>query len=392
MHIFISYARKDRPAAETVRKDLTRPYGSVWIDEELNGGQPWWDTILAKIRTCDVFVFLLSPESLRSKACQSELRYAVQSGRPLLPVMVAPVNVQLAPRAIADAQIVDYTERTADSALALFTAVSSLPAAPPPPEPPPEAPAPPLSYMNPYREQIQAGSLAFPDQAQLVLALRGHLQVDEEHDTARDLLVELRQRPDIVEGVARDIDQLLGVAQAERVASSTGLASGASTSAPDEAKSPPSVPSPASSAGGDTTPRTTSAPGWHRDPTGRFEYRYWDGARWTEHVSRSGARSVDDLERPAVAPPRFTGPVPSPAGGGDGSQMAAFSSGTLAGLIIATLFVGFVGIIAGATNLKHRARRGQAQLLLWLGIGCGVFQFFWFLGVLGALMEGSYYY
>lgn len=27
---------------------------------------------------------------------------------------------------------------------------------------------------------------------------------------------------------------------------------------------------------------------WYKDPAGRFEYRYWDGTKWTEHVSRGG--------------------------------------------------------------------------------------------------------
>jgi hypothetical protein len=38
----------------------------------------------------------------------------------------------------------------------------------------------------------------------------------------------------------------------------------------------------------DTTP-----PGWHPDPYGRHEFRWWDGTRWTEHVSDRGAMSVD---------------------------------------------------------------------------------------------------
>lgn len=33
--------------------------------------------------------------------------------------------------------------------------------------------------------------------------------------------------------------------------------------------------------------------GWHADPRGRFDLRYYDGARWTEHVSRGGAPAVD---------------------------------------------------------------------------------------------------
>lgn len=35
--------------------------------------------------------------------------------------------------------------------------------------------------------------------------------------------------------------------------------------------------------------------GWHRDPTGRHEFREWDGHRWTEHVSDAGRASIDPI-------------------------------------------------------------------------------------------------
>lgn len=35
-------------------------------------------------------------------------------------------------------------------------------------------------------------------------------------------------------------------------------------------------------------PTTTDGPGWYADPSGAFDHRYWDGAAWTEHVSRGG--------------------------------------------------------------------------------------------------------
>lgn len=35
--------------------------------------------------------------------------------------------------------------------------------------------------------------------------------------------------------------------------------------------------------------------GWLPDPTGRHQYRYWDGARWTENVSDNGATAVDPI-------------------------------------------------------------------------------------------------
>jgi hypothetical protein len=49
------------------------------------------------------------------------------------------------------------------------------------------------------------------------------------------------------------------------------------------------------------------APQWAGDPSGRHQQRYWDGARWTEHVSDGGVTSVD--------PPPSTRRVPGPGHG-----------------------------------------------------------------------------
>lgn len=51
------------------------------------------------------------------------------------------------------------------------------------------------------------------------------------------------------------------------------------------------------------TPERTSSPsgfanrepGFFEDPLGRHDLRYWDGARWTEHVKEQGARFTDPL-------------------------------------------------------------------------------------------------
>lgn len=44
-----------------------------------------------------------------------------------------------------------------------------------------------------------------------------------------------------------------------------------------------------------------SQAGWHPDPMQRFQHRYWDGSRWTEHVSTNGEMAIDPLS-PAPAP------------------------------------------------------------------------------------------
>jgi hypothetical protein len=43
-----------------------------------------------------------------------------------------------------------------------------------------------------------------------------------------------------------------------------------------------------------------SDPGWHPDPFGRSDYRYFDGTEWTDKVSTAGVESTDP---PAVTPP-----------------------------------------------------------------------------------------
>lgn len=43
------------------------------------------------------------------------------------------------------------------------------------------------------------------------------------------------------------------------------------------------------------TSTSESPAGWHPDPTGQFEQRYWDGTRWTEHVFTGGVQSVSLL-------------------------------------------------------------------------------------------------
>src|SRR5262245_26005785 len=107
MGVFISYAREDRDAVEVLRRDIEKSRHDTWMDEELDGGESWWATILEQIRGCQAFVFVVSPDSLTSRACRAELDYALALHRPLLPVMVRQVDLQQAADAISDAQVVD---------------------------------------------------------------------------------------------------------------------------------------------------------------------------------------------------------------------------------------------------------------------------------------------
>jgi len=56
--IFISYSRVDRSLVDDLVPLLREVYGleNVWFDENLHGGQVWWEEILRQIAACDIFI------------------------------------------------------------------------------------------------------------------------------------------------------------------------------------------------------------------------------------------------------------------------------------------------------------------------------------------------
>ena len=66
---------------------------------------------------------------------------------------------------------------------------------------------------------------------------------------------------------------------------------------------------------GDASPVSTAAnaqpsAGWHPDPFGRYERRYWNGSHWTDHVTMDGGRQgVDTPTKNSPAPPADTARV-----------------------------------------------------------------------------------
>ncbi|MEY2755634.1 MAG: hypothetical protein RJB65_1992, partial [Actinomycetota bacterium] len=46
-----------------------------------------------------------------------------------------------------------------------------------------------------------------------------------------------------------------------------------------------------------TAPVANIPANWYADPSGRFELRYWDGQKWTEHVARGGQQFTDPPTR-----------------------------------------------------------------------------------------------
>ena len=149
MTVFICFARGDSEAVEALVRDIERTNREVWVDRELTGGERWWDEVLSQVRSCQLFVFVLSDKSLRSRACLSEYRYAVRLNRPVVPVLVRALTISPVPSGVADLQFVDYQTRTSLAVSTLLAALAAADTPVPLPSTLPPPPAVPMSYLIP---------------------------------------------------------------------------------------------------------------------------------------------------------------------------------------------------------------------------------------------------
>ena len=213
MKVFISYARQDDAAVQSLAADLVQARQQVWLDRDLAGGDAWWPEILAQIRSSTVFVFALSDNSLRSKPCRTELGYAAALGLPILPVQVGHVSTRRTDP-IFTKQLVDYQDSTKHSGIALVSAVyerglqrAELP------DPLPEPPAIPYEHLLRLGAAIRGTAKLTRDaQASVIAELREALRNEDDDDVSqeiRELLRTLRDRKEVSDSIAREIDTVL---------------------------------------------------------------------------------------------------------------------------------------------------------------------------------------
>jgi len=88
--IFISYSRVDTLFMKAFVAALREMFTdhSVWVDEELTGGDDWWAEICTAIGEADIFIYLLSNESVTSEYCQAEFEEAQRLRKRIISVQV----------------------------------------------------------------------------------------------------------------------------------------------------------------------------------------------------------------------------------------------------------------------------------------------------------------
>jgi len=120
MKIFVSYARVDKPYC--IRIIETLHAHDVWYDQRLYAGQDWWKEILRRLDWCEVFIYLLSPDSVASLYCRRELEIALRLKRDIIPVLINRETVL--PETMKEWQYVDLCDNlTVENVAQLLNAI-----------------------------------------------------------------------------------------------------------------------------------------------------------------------------------------------------------------------------------------------------------------------------
>ena len=116
--VFVSYSRRDGSFVDRLVRDLEERGKSVWVDiDKIGDGEVFPDAIREAIEQSDSFVFVISPDSVDSPYCESEVDYALELQKRIVPLLRAPVPDARLPEPIRVRNWIPFTDdATADQA------------------------------------------------------------------------------------------------------------------------------------------------------------------------------------------------------------------------------------------------------------------------------------
>lgn len=86
--VFISYSRKDNEFVRKLYQAFKDRGKEVWVDfEDIPLTADWWQEIQAGIDAAETFIFVLTPDSVRSDICRQEIDHAVSTNKRLVPIL-----------------------------------------------------------------------------------------------------------------------------------------------------------------------------------------------------------------------------------------------------------------------------------------------------------------
>jgi len=96
--IFVSHSHIDNDFGTKLAQDLRRVLGdesAAWYDVlGLQGGETWWDKIVEELLARDVFIVVLSPDSMNSPWVRREINMALNEGKLIVPILYRTCSIR----------------------------------------------------------------------------------------------------------------------------------------------------------------------------------------------------------------------------------------------------------------------------------------------------------
>lgn len=111
--VFVSYAREDLPFVRRLTAALQARDRDVWGDlDDIIPSARWREEIRTAITEADAVVFVITPDSVASEVCRTELDYATEASKRLVPVIARETPAGSVPPALAELNWLPFLDGT----------------------------------------------------------------------------------------------------------------------------------------------------------------------------------------------------------------------------------------------------------------------------------------
>ncbi|MEM7758889.1 MAG: toll/interleukin-1 receptor domain-containing protein, partial [Cyanobacteria bacterium P01_A01_bin.40] len=108
--VFLSAAEEDNEVKEQIGKMLMREGLTIWTNQtDIQTGTAFKQEIERGILRADNFIYLISPETLRSHYCQQEFAFATAHNKRIVPLLIRDTALELIPPELQELQFIDLT-------------------------------------------------------------------------------------------------------------------------------------------------------------------------------------------------------------------------------------------------------------------------------------------
>jgi len=99
----VSYSRKDSAIARKLIEEFKKIELDVWVDwEDIPPAVGWLNQVLRGIEGSDAFIFIVSPDSVKSEICMEEVEHAAKNNKRIIPIVVRDVDAKTVTPVIRD--------------------------------------------------------------------------------------------------------------------------------------------------------------------------------------------------------------------------------------------------------------------------------------------------